>query len=64
MERLKGIAMIIVGSMFWGATGPMMEWLLKKTAMTAEFLLAVRFTIAGILILSIVAMQKKPVSSI
>ncbi|WP_079526517.1 DMT family transporter [Solibacillus isronensis] len=64
MERLKGIAMIIVGSMFWGATGPMMEWLLQKTAMTAEFMLAVRLTISGILILSIVAMQRKSVFSI
>lgn len=64
MERLKGIAMIIVGSMFWGATGPMMEWLLQKTTLTAEFMLAVRLTIAGILILGIVAMQKKSVFSI
>ncbi|MBM7665916.1 drug/metabolite transporter (DMT)-like permease [Solibacillus kalamii] len=64
MERLKGIAMIIVGSMFWGATGPMMEWLLQKTAMTAEFMLAVRLMIAGILILGIAAMQKKSIFSI
>ncbi|MGE7981977.1 DMT family transporter [Solibacillus sp. NPDC093137] len=64
MERLKGIAMIIVGSMFWGATGPMMEWLLQNTAMTAQFMLAVRLTIAGILILGIAAMQKKSVFSI
>ena len=64
MERLKGIAMIIIGSMFWGATGPMMEWLLQTTSMTAEFMLAVRLMIAGVLILTIVAMQKKPVFSI
>lgn len=50
--------------MFWGATGPMMEWLLQKTTMTAEFMLAVRLTIAGILILGIAAMQKKSVFSI
>nr|WP_285848863.1 DMT family transporter [Solibacillus isronensis] len=56
--------MIIVGSMFWGATGPMMEWLLQNTAMTAEFMLAVRLTIAGILILGIAAMQKKSIFSI
>nr|WP_239534821.1 DMT family transporter [Solibacillus kalamii] len=56
--------MIIVGSMFWGATGPMMEWLLQKTAMTAEFMLAVRLMIAGILILGIAAMQKKSIFSI
>ncbi|AMO85330.1 putative inner membrane transporter yicL [Solibacillus isronensis B3W22] len=64
MERLKGIAMIIVGSIFWGATGPMMEWLLQQTAMTAEFMLAVRLMIAGILILGIAAMQKKSIFSI
>jgi len=56
--------MIIAGKKFCGATGPMMEWLLQKTAMTAEFMLAVRLTIAGILILGIAAMQKKSVFSI
>lgn len=47
-----------------GATGPMMEWLLQQTAMTAEFMLAVRLMIAGILILGIAAMQKKSIFSI
>ncbi|MGN7478224.1 DMT family transporter [Solibacillus silvestris] len=64
MERLIGIAMIIIGSIFWGATGPMMEWLLQKTTITAEFMLAVRLFIAGIFILSIIAMQKKSVFAI
>ena len=50
--------------MFWGATGPLMEWLLQQTAMTAEFMLAVRLMIAGILILGIAAMQKKSIFSI
>lgn len=58
LERLKGIAMIIFGSMFWGATGPMMEWMLDETAMTADFMLAIRLIIAGIFILSIIALQK------
>ncbi|MER2039799.1 MAG: EamA family transporter [Solibacillus sp.] len=61
MERLKGIAMIITGSVLWGATGPMMEWLLEYTTMTAEFMLAVRLIIAGIFILSILMIQKSKV---
>lgn len=64
MERLKGIAMIIIGSVFWGATAPMMEWMLDETTMTADFMLAIRLIIAGIFILSIIAMQKKSIFSI
>ena len=58
MNRLKGIIMIIVGSIFWGATGPMMEWMLHHTEMSAEFMLAVRLIIAGTLILLVLRFQK------
>ena len=51
MNRLKGILMIMIGSMFWGATGPMMEWLLSETGLSASFMLAIRLVIAGTLIL-------------
>ncbi|MGM9946217.1 MAG: DMT family transporter [Lysinibacillus sp.] len=51
MNRLKGILMIIIGSMFWGATGPMMEWLLSETGLSASFMLAVRLVIAGTVML-------------
>lgn len=51
MNRLKGILMIIIGSMFWGATGPMMEWLLSETGLSASFMLAVRLIIAGTVLL-------------
>lgn len=60
MERLKGIAMIVVGSILWGATGPMMEWLLAHTTMTAEFMLAVRLLIAGSFILAMLKVKKTP----
>lgn len=43
--------MIIIGSMFWGATGPMMEWLLSETGLSASFMLAVRLIIAGTVML-------------
>ena len=64
MYRVKGIVMIIIGSMLWGETGPMMEWLLEHTPMTAEFMLAVRLMIAGVFVLLIVALQKNSVFSI
>lgn len=64
MYRVKGIVMIIIGSMLWGATGPMMEWLLANTSMTAEFMLAVRLIIAGVFVLLIVALQNNSVFSI
>lgn len=59
MERLQGIIMIIVGSIFWGATGPMIEWLMAERGMHAEFLLAVRLIVAGTVIL--VGLQMKGV---
>lgn len=54
MERMKGIVLIVVGSMFWGATGPMIEWLMEARGMHAAFLLAVRLVIAGVIILAVV----------
>lgn len=58
MNRFKGITMIIVGSVFWGATGPMMEWMLEHTTMSAEFMLAVRLIIAGCGLLVILKLQR------
>lgn len=64
MERLKGIMMIIIGSIFWGATGPMMEWLLLKTDMTPTFMLAIRLIIAGSLLLLLLKLVGKNIWAI
>ncbi|MEO4052587.1 DMT family transporter [Solibacillus sp. CAU 1738] len=64
MNRLKGILMIIIGAMFWGATGPMMEYMLSKTNMTAEFMLSVRLLIAGPLLLLLLSIQKQNIWAI
>ena len=64
MNRLKGILMIIIGSMFWGATGPMMEWLLSETGLSASFMLAVRLIIAGTLMLIFIHLTGTNVFSI
>ncbi|WP_313236973.1 DMT family transporter [Sporosarcina ureae] len=47
MLRLKGIIMIIIGSMLWGATGPMMEWVLNHSEMSVSMMLILRLSIAG-----------------
>lgn len=59
MERLKGIAMIVSGATFWGATGPMMEWLLATTEMSVSFMLTIRLLLAGIILLTILKLQGK-----
>lgn len=62
MERLKGIVMIISGAMFWGATGPMMEWLLTNTEMSVSFMLMIRLLLAGIILLTMLKLQGKKIS--
>lgn len=64
VERLKGILMIVIGSVFWGATGPMMEWLLHNTEMTVIFMLSIRLMTAGIIILTVLHVQRKSVLAI
>ncbi|MGM9949922.1 MAG: DMT family transporter, partial [Lysinibacillus sp.] len=61
MNRLKGILMIVTGALFWGATGPMMEWLLHTTSITASFMLSVRLIIAGTLLLLFLQLSGKDV---
>lgn len=60
-QRWKGIVLIIAGAMLWGASGPMMEWLLEHYALSVPFFLTVRLLIAGILVLLSLRLMKKPV---
>ncbi|MGH2316831.1 DMT family transporter [Planococcus sp. SE5232] len=51
MERLKGISMILIGAILWGATGPLMEWTMEVYGISVPFLLTIRLTVAGLLLL-------------
>jgi drug/metabolite transporter (DMT)-like permease len=62
MNRLKGIVMIIAGAMLWGATGPMIEWLLDNTEMTVQFMLVIRLLFAGALLLTMLKIQGKRIT--
>ena len=61
MLRLKGICMIIAGSVLWGTTGPLLEWILSNTGISVSFLLTVRLIIAGACLLAVMAIQGKDI---
>lgn len=52
MDRLKGIALIVSGAVLWGATGPIMEWMLLHSEMSVSFMLTVRLLLAGSFLLA------------
>ncbi|GGA22192.1 DMT family transporter [Psychrobacillus lasiicapitis] len=64
MGRWKGIVLIVFGSMLWGATGPMMEWVFKNSALSVSFFLTVRLIIAGVGLLAYLKIIGKPIFSI
>lgn len=57
MDRAKGILMIVIGAMMWGATGPMMEWILSTSDMSISFMLIVRLIVAGAAVLSVLKIR-------
>lgn len=61
MIRVKGIAMIVIGAMLWGATGPMMEWILLNSDMSVSFMLIVRLLLAGTTLLVLLKFQGKQI---
>lgn len=64
MERLKGIIMIISGGLLWGTTGPLLEWILDTKSISVPFLLTIRLTCGGILLLSFLYCKKQDIFSI
>jgi len=64
MQRLKGIIFIVSGAMLWGATGPLMEWLLNHTPLTVSFMLTIRLSVAGILLLTYLLLTGKNIFGI
>lgn len=50
--------MILFGSMLWGTTGSITEWLLENKDLSVSILLTVRLIIAGIAILTLLLVKK------
>ncbi|MBQ0138104.1 MAG: EamA family transporter [Kurthia sp.] len=63
-QRAKGIIMIISGAMLWGATGPMMEWVLSSTSISVSFMLTVRLVLAGLMLLGFLSFKRVKIFSI
>lgn len=61
MNRWKGITLIITGAMLWGASGPMMEWILSNSSFSVPFFMTIRLTLAGILLLVFMKLTGKPI---
>lgn len=64
LDRLKGISMILIGAMLWGATGPLMEWTLDVYPISVAFLLTIRLIVAGIALLLFLKLKKVRVTAI
>lgn len=62
MERIKGLAMIIIGASLWGLSGPMMEWTLGHSGMSVPFLLTIRLLTAGMLLITYLKIKGKQVT--
>ena len=52
-NRLKGIILAVVGSIFWGGSGVAAQFLLQDRGMTADYLTAIRTLTAGLILLLI-----------
>ena len=63
-KHLKGILMVLIGSMMWGATGPMMEWILHESTINASFMLTIRLLVAGIALLLFIKWRGQHVTAI
>jgi len=64
MQRLKGIIFIVSGAMLWGATGPLMEWLLNHTSLTVSFMLTIRLSVAGMILITYLLLTGKNIFGI
>ncbi|WP_142827046.1 DMT family transporter [Planococcus soli] len=64
MQRLKGVSMILIGAMLWGATGPLMEWTMEIYGISVPFLLTIRLIVAGLLLLLFLKLKGVRVTAI
>lgn len=64
-EQLRGIALTIIGGIFWGLAGVCGQYLFEERDMTAKWLVSVRLVTAGLLLLATVwAKQRKQMFAI
>ncbi|KRL60864.1 DMT family transporter [Latilactobacillus fuchuensis] len=58
-NRIKGIYLAIIGSIFWGVQGPVSQWLFTDTQIAPEWLMGVKMGLSGIFLIGY-ALIKQP----
>jgi drug/metabolite transporter (DMT)-like permease len=53
-DRFKGVWMVLTGAMLWGASGSAAQVLMQQYGFTAEWLVTMRMSVSGILLLLLV----------
>ena len=49
--RIKGIILVIIGSMLWGISGTVAQFLIQEKGFSTEWLVVIRLLVAGLLLL-------------
>ena len=49
-EQLRGIALTIIGGIFWGLAGVCGQYLFEERGLTAKWLVSVRLVLAGLML--------------
>ena len=49
--RIKGILLVIIGSMLWGISGTVAQFLIQEKGFSTEWLVVIRLLVAGLLLL-------------
>ena len=47
-QRTKGIILVIIGSMLWGVSGTVAQYLFQKKGFSTEWLVVIRLLISGV----------------
>lgn len=58
-SRIKGITLVIIGSMLWGISGTVAQFLFQKRGFSAEWLVVIRLLLAGLILLLYALIKEK-----
>ncbi|MBN1056816.1 EamA family transporter [Clostridium botulinum] len=57
--RIKGITLVIIGSMLWGISGTVAQYLFQEKEFSPEWLVVIRLLVSGVILLLYVFMKGK-----
>lgn len=63
-DHFKGLSMVLLGAVLWGVSGTAAQVLFQHDGFDAGWLVCVRMSIAGVLLLAVISMKSGPMRSI